>query len=84
MHGKTLLVAITTGGDADAYHPTGINRFPITDFLRPLEATAHLCGLIWAEPFIVHDLIQMDDNGRRAAAAAYAARLAEIIKQVRP
>jgi glutathione-regulated potassium-efflux system ancillary protein KefG len=84
LRGKTLMVAITTGGDADAYHATGINRFPITEFLRPLEQTAHLCGLTWAEPFIVHDSIQMDDAGRQEAAAAYAARLAEVIAAVRP
>jgi glutathione-regulated potassium-efflux system ancillary protein KefG len=84
LRGKTLMVAVTTGGDADAYHPTGINRFSITEFLRPLEQTANLCGLTWAEPFIVHDSIQMDDAGRQEAAAAYAARLAEVIAAVRP
>ena len=84
LRGKTLLIAVTAGGDADAYHPQGVNRFSMTEFLRPLEATAHLCGLIWAEPFILHDSIQMDDEGRRAAADAYAARLAEVIGQVRP
>ncbi len=84
LRGKTLMVAITAGGDADAYHPTGINRFSITEFLRPLEQTAHLCGLAWAEPFIVHDSIQMDDAGRQQAAAAYAARLAQVLAQVVP
>jgi glutathione-regulated potassium-efflux system ancillary protein KefG len=84
LRGKTLLVAVTAGGDADAYHPAGINRFSMTEFLRPLEATAHLCGLTWAEPFIVHDAIQMDDAGRQAAAAAYADRLAEAIAAARP
>jgi glutathione-regulated potassium-efflux system ancillary protein KefG len=82
LRGKTLMVAITAGGDADAYHATGINRFPITEFLRPLEQTAHLCGLTWAEPFIVHDSIQMDDAGRQEAAEAYAARLAQVLGQV--
>jgi glutathione-regulated potassium-efflux system ancillary protein KefG len=84
LRGKTLLVAVTAGGDADAYHPEGVNRFSMTEFLRPLEATAHLCGLTWAEPFIVHDSIQMDDDGRRAAAAAYGERLARAIAMVRP
>jgi glutathione-regulated potassium-efflux system ancillary protein KefG len=81
LRGKTLLVAVTAGGDAAAYHPEGINRFSMAEFLRPLEATAHLCGLIWAEPFIVHDSIQMDDEGRRTAAAAYAERLTDAIAQ---
>jgi glutathione-regulated potassium-efflux system ancillary protein KefG len=83
LRGKTLLVAVTAGGEAQAYHPEGVNRFSMTEFLRPLEQTAHLCGLTWAEPFIVHDSIQMDDDGRRAAAAAYADRLAAAITMVR-
>jgi glutathione-regulated potassium-efflux system ancillary protein KefG len=79
LHGKTLLVAMTTGGDRDAYHPSGINRFPITDLLRPVEATAHLCGLAWAEPFIVHDAVRMDDDARAAAAGVYDARVGALI-----
>ncbi|HEY0051977.1 MAG TPA: NAD(P)H-dependent oxidoreductase, partial [Caulobacteraceae bacterium] len=37
--GKRLACAVSTGGfDAD-YGPGGANRFPLTDFLRPLEQT---------------------------------------------
>jgi len=71
-------------GDAAAYRPGGMNRFTMTEFLRPLEATAHLCGLTWAEPFILHDSIQMSDAERQAATEAYGARLAEAIAATRP
>jgi glutathione-regulated potassium-efflux system ancillary protein KefG len=84
LQGKTMLAAVTAGGDAEAYRPGGINRFSTAEFLRPLEATAHLCGLTWAEPFIVHDSIQMTEAGRRVAAQAYAARLDEAIAAARP
>ncbi len=84
LRGKTMLVAVTAGGDVDDYHPRGMNRFSMTEFLRPLEATAHLCGLTWAEPFIVHGSIQMTEAERQAAAAEYEARLAEAIAAVRP
>jgi glutathione-regulated potassium-efflux system ancillary protein KefG len=84
LRGKTMLAAITAGGDADAYRPGGMNRFSIAEFLRPLEATAHLCGLTWAEPFIVHDSIQMTEASRHAAADAYSARLDEAIAAARP
>jgi glutathione-regulated potassium-efflux system ancillary protein KefG len=84
LRGKTLLAVVTTGGDAGAYHPRGINRFSIAEFLRPLEATAHLCGLTWADPFIVHDSIQMTEASRRAAAQIYGARLDEAIAASRP
>jgi glutathione-regulated potassium-efflux system ancillary protein KefG len=84
LRGKTMLVAVTAGGDDAAYRPGGINRFSMTEFLRPLEATAHLCGLSWAEPFILHDSIQMNDAERQAAAQAYGARLATAIMAARP
>ncbi len=82
LRGKTLMVATTTGGDHDAYHPTGMNRFTITELLRPMEATAHLCGLAWAEPFIVHNAIQLDAEARAAAALAYATRISALIEAV--
>jgi glutathione-regulated potassium-efflux system ancillary protein KefG len=54
------------------------------EFLRPFEATAHLCGLTWAEPFILHDSIQLSDARRQAAVEDYAARLEEAIAAARP
>ncbi len=84
LRGKTMLVAVTAGGDDAAYRPGGMNRFSMTEFLRPLEATAHLCGLSWAEPFILHDSIQMNDAERQAAAQAYGAHLATAIAAARP
>ena len=79
LRGKTMLAAITAGGDAGAYRPGGMNRFTMNDFLRPLEATAHLCGLAWAEPFIVHESIQMTEASRRAATQTYGLRLDQAI-----
>ena len=83
LHGKTVMVAASTGGDPAAYHAEGYNRFTIAELLRPLEATAHLCGLTWAEPFIVHDAIHIDADERMQAAAAYDARLSALIEAVR-
>jgi glutathione-regulated potassium-efflux system ancillary protein KefG len=82
--GKTMLAVVTTGGDAAAYRPGGANRFSMAEFLRPLEATAHLCGLTWAEPFIVHDSIQMTEASRHAIARIYGLRLDEAIAAARP
>jgi glutathione-regulated potassium-efflux system ancillary protein KefG len=79
LHGKTLLVAASTGGEPDAYHAQGYNRFTMPELLRPLEATAHLCGLVWAEPFITHDAIHMAAEERDRAAAAYDARLSALM-----
>jgi glutathione-regulated potassium-efflux system ancillary protein KefG len=83
LRGKTMLAAVTAGAEAADYRPDGAHRFTLTEFLRPLEATAHLCGLAWAEPFIVHDSIQMSEDQRRQAGLAYAERLEQAIAAVR-
>lgn len=82
LHGKTLMVAVTAGGDHATYRPEGLNRFSMTEFLRPMEATAHLCGLNWAQPFVLHDAIRISADDRKLAADAYDAHLEDAIAQV--
>jgi len=82
LRGKTLMVAVTAGGDHHAYRPEGMNRFSMADFLRPMEATAHLCGLEWAQPFVLHDAIRISEDDRKLAADAYDAHLEDAIAQV--
>jgi len=54
LHGKQLLSAITTGGSEEAYREGGHNRFTIRQLLAPVEQTAHLCGMDYLPPFVVH------------------------------
>ena len=70
LRGKTLQVVTTTGAPETAYRPEGHNRFTISELMRPLDATAHLCGLALADPFVVHGARTLDD----AALATYGAR----------
>lgn len=56
LAGKALLSVITTGGSADAYHADGVNRYEITEFLRPFEQTATLCGMDYLPPFVAHGI----------------------------
>lgn len=63
LRGKFLMSAISTGGEASAYQPSGRNRFPLDQLLAPLNQTAHLCGMGWLEPFVVY-------SGRHLTAAA--------------
>jgi glutathione-regulated potassium-efflux system ancillary protein KefG len=54
LAGKFLMTAISTGGAKEAYSNTGHNRFEINDMLAPFNQTAHLCGMGWLKPFVVH------------------------------
>lgn len=76
--GKTLLVATSTGGQSQAYGPRGGNRFTIEELLRPLEQTAFLCGMAWADPFIVHGAATLTEAGLASAQASYTVRLAAL------
>lgn len=62
LHRKFAMSAISTGGGSTAYRAEGRNRFEIGALLSPFDQTAHLCGMGWLEPFVIHE-------GRRLAAS---------------
>ena len=71
---KITLNALSTGGPAQAYQKGGYNRFTVRELLAPWEQTAHLCGMRYLAPFVVHaalrvasddDLAQRRDDYRR-------------------
>lgn len=75
LRGKPLRVVTTTGGPRESYARTGHNRFSMAELMRPLDATAHLCGMPLAEPFVVHGARVVDEDTLAAYAAQYRALL---------
>src|SRR6478609_3569321 len=69
LHGKRLQLVLSTGGPEASYAAAGYNRFTMDELLRPLDATAYLCGLEMAEPLILHSAhgVDADELGRHAA-----------------
>jgi len=45
---------ITTGEPESAYRYDGLNRYPLSDILRPFELTAAMCRMQWMTPYIVY------------------------------
>jgi len=82
LHGKLLLSAISTGGREEAYRPDGYNRYPILQLLTPANQTAHLCGMRWLPPFVVHGTLRMTAAEIEAHAADYR-RLIEALRDER-
>ena len=78
LRGKRWMQAITTGGRDQAYGREGLNRYSIDELLRPFEATANLCGMVWQPPFVVHATHLADVGEIDAAAGAYRAALADL------
>lgn len=53
LSGKTLIHAITAGGDEKSYSKKGSNCYTIEELLRPRQATARLCNMQWLPPFAI-------------------------------
>jgi glutathione-regulated potassium-efflux system ancillary protein KefG len=82
LRGKPWLTAITAGGRESAYGAGGYNRFSIEELLRPIEATAALCGCDWRAPFVVHSGRLLAAHELTAAASAYRARVRSLIEAI--
>ncbi len=67
-----LASALTTGGPAEAYAVGGHNRYPISALLAPFDQTAHLCGMRFAEPFVVYAAPRLSDAELASEAVLYA------------
>ncbi len=64
LAGKRFMIAITTGGDASAYSPSGYQNFPLRTFLTPIEQTARLCNMEFCAPYVLHGSLKAPDDGR--------------------
>lgn len=53
LKGKDFMLAISTGGAADAYRPGGAHGRPLAELLRPLEQMALFCGMRFLPPFVL-------------------------------
>lgn len=59
LKGKKFLSAITTGGSQEAYCRQGHNYFTVRELLTPFQQTAHLCGMDYLPPFVIHGTHQL-------------------------
>lgn len=75
LRGKDLWLVASTGSPESAYRPDGIHRRHFSDFLPPYEQTAHLCGMRWLPPLIVHGYRKADAAEIEPAAVEYRERL---------
>ncbi|WP_138495647.1 NAD(P)H-dependent oxidoreductase [Paenibacillus pinistramenti] len=72
LHGKELLLALTTGSPKESYQHGGMNKFTMEELLRPLEATSNLIGTKLLPYFIVNGAMAISDEALEAAAKEYA------------
>ena len=75
LAGKTMMNAISTGGNMQAYDETGLNRHTIREFLAPFEQTAILCNMAYFPPFVFHGTHRATEADIVSAGRHYAAIL---------
>ena len=83
LKGRTLMCAISTGANRDAYE-NGAYRFPLDQFLRPLQEAAGYCGLNWADPFVLHGAQARELEGMEKGMALYRRRLEKLTAAMTP
>lgn len=78
LRGKRVLSAVSTGGKEAAYQHEGFHKYTVSDFLRPYERTATLCGMKFLEPFVFHGSYTATETQIHAHAEAYRAHLRKL------
>jgi glutathione-regulated potassium-efflux system ancillary protein KefG len=81
--GKLALHAISTGAPGSAYRREGYNRFSVRELLAPCEQTAHLCGMRFLAPFVVHAALRLGTPDELAPHQAAYRRLLEAVRDDR-
>ncbi len=78
MHGKTAMVVVTTGTDADTYAPDGIDG-ALLDVMWPVHnGILRYTGFEVVVPFVVHAPGQKSESDRAAVLCEYADALRRI------
>ncbi|HUS68045.1 MAG TPA: NAD(P)H-dependent oxidoreductase [Kofleriaceae bacterium] len=83
LRGKITFNAITTGGPEASYRSEGYNRFTVRQLLAPWEQTAHLCGMRYLAPFVVHAALRVARDGDMVAAREAYRRVVEAARDDR-
>ncbi|MBH0171181.1 NAD(P)H-dependent oxidoreductase [Fictibacillus sp. 18YEL24] len=75
LHGKELVLAISTGGPDFSYKAGGYNHYTISELLRPFQATSNLIGTRYISPFVFHSSIRASEEALEQSAQEYIAHV---------
>ncbi|MDO4937445.1 MAG: NAD(P)H-dependent oxidoreductase [Sutterellaceae bacterium] len=57
LHGKKLVLSMTTGAPQSEYSHEGSMHFTLEEFLPPFVQTANLCGLLYQTPVVSYGMM---------------------------
>lgn len=64
--GKSMMLAVSAAGPADAYQPQGYQHHALRSFLTPLEQTARLCKMTFLPPYVLYGALKAPETGQIA------------------
>lgn len=67
LHGKELMLAVSTGGPVDSYQTGALNSFTMAEFLTPFQQTAFMVGMTYLQPFVLHSAMSRDQTRLNAS-----------------
>ena len=70
LRGKELVLAISTGGQAESYQASSFNSFGMSEFLAPFQQTAIMVGMTYLPPFVLHSAMSRDQTRLNASIPA--------------
>src|SRR5688572_24387537 len=83
LRGKITFNVTTAGGPANAYKRGGYNRFTIRELLTPYDQTAHLCGMRYIAPFVIHSTLRLSTDEDVAPYAKAYCKLLQALREDR-
>ncbi|RUT33578.1 general stress protein [Paenibacillus zeisoli] len=73
LQGKEFMLAISSGGAAEAYQAGGYNHYSMSELTRPFQATANLCGMHFLPSFLLQGVMTLTEEKVQHSAEALAA-----------
>jgi len=83
LTGKFMMLAVTAAGQKDAYTKQGYQKYPIREFLKPLEQTATLCHMYFPAPYVLYGSLRASQDGLAESHARGYRTLLEAIRDDR-
>jgi glutathione-regulated potassium-efflux system ancillary protein KefG len=79
LHGKIMFNSFTTSGSRESYQADKHNRFPMASYLIPFNQMAHVCGMTYLPPYVLHDSGKVNP----AEAAAHSKNFKVLLQSLR-
>lgn len=71
LHGKELLIAVSTGAAKENYSPDGNFKYTMSELLRPLQASSNMIGTRYLTPYVLYGVNQLADEQLEQSAKDY-------------